>query len=362
MPSTARVEFVYLDTEAYDAASYDFAGTRFQALTKHLASGRLKLITTDITKAEVRGRILENVNKELASLKKLERGSRVLRSASRLGRARLFPNLDATTLAKRLHDAFDAFLRTHCSICIDATKQNASPVFARYFSQKPPFGPGAKRREFPDAFVLESLIGWTASKGTDAFVVSADKLLAAACEHSKTLHSVTTIPLLLDHVASDDAALASFLRNELKKHLDLIEKKAATDFQDLDFHVDDEWGDVELEVANVKLYGEPDLVDISGSRLTAEVQLTAHYEAHLSYEDSNSGIYDKEEGRRLFVNFLNETVESQELLVVTVRATFTGYRPQKVQDSEHRAYRPNKGIRYITLRKHWILVVLRTLG
>ena len=66
MASTARVDYVYLDTESYEAASYDFAGTRLKALAKHLESGRLKLLTTDITKAEVRHRIADvNGNRKL---------------------------------------------------------------------------------------------------------------------------------------------------------------------------------------------------------------------------------------------------------------------------------------------------------
>ena len=343
MLPTSRVEFVYLDTQAYDAASYNFAGTRFKALTKHLESGRLKLVITDITKAEVRHRIKVNLDKELASLKKFERGARLLRSANRIEGLGLFLNLDSDKVTQRMHDAFGTFLREHCSISIEATKHDAVPVFRRYFSQEAPFGPGEKRREFPDAFVLESLIGWAERHGTDLFVVSDDTPLGAASEASKRLRPVKNIALLLDHVASDDRALASFLRQEFKNHFDEIATKAATDFEDLGFHVVDEWGDVELDVIDKKPYGEPDLVDISGSQVTAEVQITVHYDAHLSYEDSNSGIYDKEEGRLLFANFVNETVSQPELLIVTVRATFKGIEPKAFRIRDIQLTDPTKG-------------------
>ena len=343
MVSTSRANYVYLDTESYEAASYDFAGTRLKALAKHLESGRLKLITTDITKAEVRCRMTDNLRGELAALRKWRRRARTLRTASRLRRTGLFVDLDATDLAQRLYDEFEGFLRTHGAICIDAIKQSAVPVFRRYFSQEPPFGTGEKRREFPDAFVLEALVDWTGRRSDDAFVVSGDKLMAAACETIERLHPIESLALLLDHVASDDEAVASFLRDELRKNLVQIQKKAAADFQDLGFHVVDEWGDVEMNVSEMEPYGEPDLVDISGSAVTAEMQFTAHYDAHLSYEDAASGVYDREEGRRVLVDSVNETISDLELLVVTVNATFEGIASERFRIREIALTDPIKG-------------------
>ena len=343
MVSTSRVEYVYLDTASYEAASYDFTGTRLKALTKHLESGRLMLITTDITKAEVRRRIADNLRGEIASLRKWERGARTLRTVSRCGQIGLLVDLDATKLAQRLYDVFETFLRTHRSICIEATKQSAAPVFRKYFSRKPPFGTGEKRWEFPDAFVLEALVDWTARTNDAVFVVSGDKLLAAACEKFERLHPIESLALLLDHVASDDEVVASFLRDELRKHLSQIGKKGAADFQELSFHVVDGWGDVEMTVTEIEPYGEPDLVDISGKTVTAEMQFTAHYDAHMFYDNATSGKYDIEDGRRIFVDIANETISNLELLVVTVNATFEGIASERFRIRDIHLTDPIKG-------------------
>ena len=74
---------------------------------------RLKLITTDITKAEVRRRIADNLRKEIASWQKWKRRARTLRTASRLQHIVPFVDLDATDLTRQLYDGFEAFLRTH---------------------------------------------------------------------------------------------------------------------------------------------------------------------------------------------------------------------------------------------------------
>ena len=341
--SRSRVDYVYLDTACYEAECYDFTGTRLRALAKHLESGRLRLITTDITKAEVTRRIADNIQTELASFRKLERRARTLRVARRLAHTDPFLNLDAAILARKLHDAFEEFLRTHRSICMEATKLSASSVFRKYFSQEPPFGTGKKRREFPDAFVLEALIDWSGRNNDDVFVVSGDRLLATACEKLETLQPIKSLALLLDHVASDDKTVALFLRDELKDRLDQIKKKATADFQELGFHVVDEWGDVEMNVTDMELYGEPDIVDISGNTVTAEIQFTAHYDAHLSYEDAPSGMYDKEEGRRVFVDFVDETISDLELLVVTVKATFEGIASERFRIQDIRLTDPMEG-------------------
>ena len=155
-------------------------------------------------------------------------------------------------------------------------------------------------------------------------VVSEDVLFREAIEEGDRIEPVETLSALLDRVASEDAALAAFLRTQIVGRLDSIKDRAKEEFESLGFHVIDEWGDVEMEITKIDLNGEPDLIDISETEVTAELSLDAQYEAHLSYDDSSTGTYDREEGGLVFMDHVTETVHGSAQLTVTVTGVFDG--------------------------------------
>ena len=318
-------QFIFLDTAAYEAESFNTESTHFKALAKHLESDRLRLVITDITKTEVHQRIDKRCREELDSLRKMRKKARVLRSASRVQQLGVFSNAHLDDAPTQLRGAVDKFLDDHETIVVQAMAQDAGPVFERYFAMNPPFGPGPKRKEFPDAFVVEALIDWTDEQADNTLlVVSEDVLFRKAIEESEQIEAVETLSVLLDRVASEDAALAAFLRTQIIGRLDSTKDRAKEEFESLGFHVKDEWGDVEMEITKIDLNGEPDLIDISESEVTAELSLDVQYEAHLSYDDSSTGTYDREEGGLVFMEHVTETVHGSTQLTVTVTAVFDG--------------------------------------
>ncbi|MYJ95847.1 MAG: hypothetical protein F4053_09760 [Proteobacteria bacterium] len=218
----------------------------------------------------------------------------------------------------------DAFLTTKNAIVVSAMEQNAKAIFELYFAVEPPFGDGTKRNEFPDAFVISALVDWCHDRKEDLFVVTQDGLFLKACEEEPRLDAVECLSGLLNRVASDEAALADFLRTQILEHLEEIENRTKEDFESLGFHVEDEWGDAEVSVTKIELEGGPDLVDVTGTMVSAELRFDAEYDAYLSYDDSSTGSYDSEEGRLLYMEHKTETVNGTERLFVTVTASFQG--------------------------------------
>lgn len=166
----------------------------------------MKLVIADITKTEVHARIDKNLE-NFAALKHFQKNARVLRSSPLPEVVGVFTELDRDEVATNIHEAFDEFLDQHDATVVDATEQDAAPIFEKYFAGKPPFGSGEKRKEFPDAFVADSLIEWTDDESQELFVVSGDDLFVEACKECKELHPVKDLVDLLDHVASDDRKL-----------------------------------------------------------------------------------------------------------------------------------------------------------
>ena len=234
---TPIARFVFLDTQAYEAASFNTESAHFKTLARHLKSGRLKLLITDITKTEVHRRINERCREELTSLKRLRREARLLRTANGLTDLGLFSDADLDNVPQLICRAIDTFLDDHDTTVIVATAQDAGSVFQRYFDMDPPFGTGTKRKEFADAFVVEALIDWADQQAELLFVVSGDKLFRCACQKGDHLDPVENISALLDNVASDNEKLAAFLREQLTGALDQITSIGKQEFEELGFYL-----------------------------------------------------------------------------------------------------------------------------
>src|SRR5690349_18704293 len=106
MASTAIPEAVFLDAQAFEAASFNFKTSAFMALKRHRASGRLRLVIPDITVAEVHARIEKNVRREASAHQKFRKEARVLRSSGGAGVKGALADLDADAIVKELQNSF----------------------------------------------------------------------------------------------------------------------------------------------------------------------------------------------------------------------------------------------------------------
>jgi hypothetical protein len=339
--STAIPEAVFLDAQAFENASFNFQAKPFTALRRHLQSGRLRLVISDITVAEVKSRIEKNVEKEVAAHANFAKGARVLRSLPLSANA--VAALDPKKIIANLHTSFDEFLKDNKAEIIDTTEQQAGPVFEKYFAGKSPFGSADKKHEFPDAFVIQSLIEWTNDSEDELFVVSGDGPFLEACGECMQLHPKHALSEVLDHVASDDKKLADFIRSELVDRVQKVAKEAKTQFEELGFHLEDEWGDAEVEVTDIELDGDPEILDVGVKEATVQMPFEAHFDANLSYDDSSTGMWDSEDKQMLFMEHRNVTVKKRDDLTVEVHVRFDGLDPKKFEIDRVDLVEPSSG-------------------
>jgi hypothetical protein len=74
-----------------------------------------------------------------------------------------------------------------------------------------------------------------------------------------------------------------------------------------------------------------------------ELQITVYYDAELSYEDSDTGIWDSEDKQLLFMDQVDETVEGNRDVVVTVRTKFDGTDPDELEMTDTELTEPTSG-------------------
>ena len=295
----------------------------------------------------MKARIEKTVIAQLEGITKFKRNARVLRSSS-LPEAQAVLDLDEQKIVADLHQQFERFLQRAKAEVIDTSALAAGPVFERYFSGKPPFAAGDKKTEFPDAFVVEALGKWAKENGA-LFVISGDAPFRDACRAHDGMYASVKLSTLLDRIMCD-AAIGAFIREQTLERIDEIREQAKEAFEDRMYNVDDEWGDVEMMVRSLELEGEPEILEADEDSATVEVRFQGKFDAHLSFDDSSSGVYDSETKSTMFMERRRETQELEEEFVVEVKVKFEVFDPDKFEIEEVTLEHPDESYSVSTSR------------
>lgn len=311
---------IFLDTQVFEATSFNFKTTVLVSVVEEAKKGTIRLVLADITINEVRARIEKTVTDECGLLRKFKTKARVVRS-SELAEAKTALELDEKDVIADLQRQFDGFLQESNAEIIDTSEVPAGPVFKKYFAGEPPFGTGDKKSEFPDAFVIAALGVWTKANRQPLYVVSEDALMREACRGREQLYAESRLARLLNRVVLE-VAIATFLREQIMLRIKDITESVKEQFEDLTYNVDDEWGDAQMSGTVLELKGEPEIIEADENTATIELRFDGRFDATLSYEDSSTGTYDSETKGTMFMEHKEETLEKKETFVVEVKVTF----------------------------------------
>ena len=339
---------IFLDTQVFEAASFNFKTTTLVSLEEQVEKGTVRLILTDITVLEVKARIEKTVLAQLEGFKKFKRNARVLRSST-LSEVKAALDVDEKNVIADLHQQFEKFIQRTKAEIIDTSALPAGPVFEKYFATKPPFGTGDKKFEFPDAFVVNGLVEWTKKNAEPLYVISGDKPFQNACQPHKTLYEYATLSTLLDGIIFDDA-VASFIRDQILERIEDIKEDAKQEFEDRMYNVDEEDGDVEMSVQSLELDGQPEIIEADDDSAMVEVHFKGKFDAHLSYNDSSTGMYDSETKSMLFMEHKHETVDKEEEFIIEVKVKFEVFDPDSFKIEETSLVQPDDGYSVSTSR------------
>jgi len=320
------IETVSLDTQVFVDTGFCLNSKAFQALKDYCTSGRLKLVMSDITVREIRANIRKYVAAEVLLQRQFCNKADVLYNSAIPSVKASMVKFDEKAIADDLCNQFDHFL-TECNAeILDSTSLSAGDVLDKYFAEEPPFGKKEeKKHEFPDAFAIQALSEWAENHDIEMFAVSEDKLFFEACEKAQNLIPKKTLAEVLDHVASDDNALADFLRAQTMARIDEIAEQVTEEFEDQNFWVEDEDGDATVEVTDIVPTGDPEIIEIDEEEAALQYTSDVKYTAHLSYKENS--IYS--EGILVYFEDRNEDVHRTYKVTVQVEVMFEHTDPDK---------------------------------
>jgi hypothetical protein len=320
---------VFLDTEVFVRAYFNYQSKPFRILTALAQTGQISLYLTDVTHREVRAHIKETVIRAGRAQRQFAKVAGVLRNSALPELTGRLQPIDENRLESELLEQLQAFLERTRATVLETSAVEVGPVLSAYFEVLPPFGTGDKKAEFLDAFALAALRDFCEKAETGLYVVSGDSLLREACRSSNGLFPLETLPAFLDLAATDDDQLAAFLRREIMKREDEVTPQIRDAFENLGFLIQDQDGDVnEVRVLEVDFDHEIEILQVSDG--TAEVQTTVwiEFEADLTYNDLSTASWDSEDQRYFFHDTVEETVARKDNCTVEITVEFAGLDPE----------------------------------
>jgi hypothetical protein len=181
-----RTRYVFIDTESFRRARFDWNGRILSKLVEFAKQGHLRLLVTDVTVGEVKSQFREVLGEAAASIKKHKS---VLQQVGAL--EALTKLADDNVAFAALDAAFGKFLKDTKSINVPLSAEIGT-LLGDYFARRPPFST-KKKSEFPDAIIIASLLAWCAKGRVTAYVVSGDPDLKACCSPSGPLFYAASV-------------------------------------------------------------------------------------------------------------------------------------------------------------------------
>ena len=172
---------VFIDTSVFVNENFGLRSAAFRPLLSLARMGSVFVKLTNVTLNEVETKIRESIHAASRELHQKRREVRVLRNFEDGRFACLFDPLDPDPLARQLWEQLEHELQESAVQVLDAFQVPPAHVFKSYFGGQPPFGPGRKKNEFPDAFVIRALEDWCRKERESMYVVSSDSHMQSAC-------------------------------------------------------------------------------------------------------------------------------------------------------------------------------------
>ena len=289
---------VFLDSEVFKRIGLHFGGKAIEEFRGICSKGGLESVTTTVVVREVRRHIEQSVREASDSLRKFQRKARILSESKSFSDSPLFEPFNEDELKEEALKAFDSFLEETGTKVLDLSNVDAEQVFDSYINESPPFGPGKKKDEFPDAFTLAALESEAEARQVRIYVVSHDGDLINFCDDKDALVSIDNLDELLDLYNSHESAISAELKqyfalNTAQFHSEVI---ASIDMMGIDNAGDWEDSDVIDSLITVTQWHDPRIVSIHDTRANLNVDIDIDIEATVTGPDWTNGIYDSETG------------------------------------------------------------------
>ncbi len=314
---------VHIDSSIFIGKNFYFSGTDFKTLVKWAKEGKIRIILTSLTVEEVRSNISKSIDESIGAIRKARNGARILRNLSDVPIGAIFNELDRNELEEKILCQFQRFIIDSKAEVLSLSGVDADYIFRLYFEKKAPFGPGKKKSEFPDAFILAAISLESEDELSPVYVVSNDKDFSTAAESFNGIIHLDSLGKYLELVNCHYENLAPLVMEIMVENKQVVKDAIKKQFLELGFYLGDQQGEV-YDVNINEIWGlEGHLVCVSNEHASFELIPTVEYTASILYDDLDTAIYDSEEKIFIPLRKIETEVERSEVLQVDLTITFS---------------------------------------
>ncbi len=311
---------IFIDTNIFDSARYDFSSSRFVELRALFKDRDLTLLLPDPIQREIHRHIDELSKSALKSLQDAERRAPFLR------KSRNWPLQDTNSWALRseIKRAAESELQGFLSLFnvqeLGYETVDLPEIMDWYDRSRAPFGKGKKAKEFPDALALASLAAHSESESTPVAIISRDQDFKKACDHYPHLFYYSSLAVYAESLQLSDTRVMN-LRQLLDDSPEALSGAIESEFIDsMNFIIEANWdGDVE-DVTVEELYElETHIIALGENECSLSFDAKIGFSAYVSYDDLETAVYEKDFFMPLFR--IEGTVYEEAWLGGIVKAT-----------------------------------------
>lgn len=271
---------ICLDTEVFERLNFNFSSTTLVEFVKLCKERDVTLLVPGPIKDEISRHMIERAEELGVALDKLEHDAQrkyaFLESWERFPKAQKEVNRRAR-LRRLCNDAWDAFAS---QITVDHLTYHGvqlASIMSKYHYMIPPFAPGEKRKEFPDAISLAILDVYGRKHSTTVAVVSNDSGMKSGCDGYQNLLHFPSLSKLVETFLAEDERVDLYV-NLISAHLDdLNEVLSQVVEENGSFRHDDRTFTKERDVLHGVEVGSFDVIGLGVNECT--IAFTAGFES-----------------------------------------------------------------------------------
>jgi PIN domain-containing protein len=284
---------LFLDTSIFDEQNYNFESAVVRPFLSAVEGKNLNLLLPDPTSREINRHIAQRADAVVTTLEDARR------KAPFLAKFKEWPRLASFALSWQLRqlavEEWNAFLCHFNLRRLSFEGVNLMEIMAWYDNQHPPFGP-KKRKEFPDALALASILAFVRKERTSVAVVSRDADFKHACDRFAELLYFPSLPAFTEALIASDERVDK-VKRMLQDDVSMLEDGIREEFLSLSFFPSaNPEGTVDLVKVSEMELSEVHVVGLGDGECTVAFEASVRYRAHVEFDDLDSAIVDSSEG------------------------------------------------------------------
>ncbi|MBN2513572.1 MAG: DUF4935 domain-containing protein [Sedimentisphaerales bacterium] len=311
MQTPKKPDVVFVDTCIFEEYQYDFSNRIFSLLQDAIIKHKLTLILPKSIQDEFRRHIEQKSQEAASAIKAAQKKAPFVRAIKKWPLKNAKPESIKWELVSLYKKRLEKFLKDSKAQILGYENIDLDAVMSWYHQQIPPFGEGEKRKEFPDAFALASILLYAEKKDSLVAIVTQDKDWEKACsDKSSLVYNRSLSTFLESYEKPTDAKKLHFM---IKKQKKLIDKEIEEKFVNCLFCVEEDWeGDVyDIDVQEIT-YFELQITGIGDREFLAAFQADINFFAHVTCDDYSTAIWDSEDKVAFAINKIDTNVSSSE--------------------------------------------------